>query len=104
MSVVKLENILRVMQDERDKKMENLFSRQGKATTSQFMILHMLDDKNALSDETTKFNPDLVLNPSLRQKQPPKSNEQELAKLKSLFSEPTQDAAECGMAQKQQIE
>jgi hypothetical protein len=81
MAVVKLENILRVMQDQRDKKMEHLFSRQGKATSSQFMILHMLDDKHALSDETTKFNPDLVLNPNLRQKQPPKSNEQELGKL-----------------------
>lgn len=54
------------MQEERDKKMEFLFSRQGKATTSQFMILHMLDDKHALADEVTKFNPELVLNPALR--------------------------------------
>ncbi len=94
------------MQDERDKKMENLFSRQGKATSSQFMILHMLDDRHALSDETTKFNPDLILNPALRQKQPPKSNEQQLGKLLNLFVEPAagQEPAPGSVAQIQQLE
>ena len=49
------------------------------------MILHMLDDKHSLADEATKFNPELILNPALRQKQPTQSNEEAITALMGLF-------------------
>jgi hypothetical protein len=66
MEKLNFEQITKQIAQDRFKKLEKVFSRQGKATKSQFTILSKLDIKHHKEQPVTIFNPELILDPSKR--------------------------------------